>query len=169
MPANIEVKARVRDLDSLRQVAERLSDTPCQVIPQQDTFFNCPRGRIKLRELNTQHGQLVYYQRPDLPGPKHSEYSIFETDNPQGLKSILAQAFGVRGVVTKTRYVYLVGQTRIHLDQVQELGTFMELEVVLQPGQTDADGMAIAQDLMEELGIDQADLIDSAYVDLFEK
>ena len=169
MPVNIEIKARLRDFNSLQQTAALLSDTPCQIISQDDTFFNCHHGRLKLRELDPQRGQLIYYQRQDITGPKHSEYKIFETDNPAGLKMILAEAFGIHGVVTKIRYLYLVGQTRIHLDDVKGLGKFMELEVVLQPGQTDAEGQAIAENLMKCLGITDTDLIDSAYMDLIEK
>jgi predicted adenylyl cyclase CyaB len=169
MPANIEIKACVHDFPGLKRKAEQLSDTTCQVIPQEDTFFNCPHGRLKLRVLTSQHGQLVYYHRQDVTGPKHSEYQIFETDDPAALKVILAEAYGVRGVVSKVRYLYMVGQTRIHLDDVAGLGEFMELEVVLQPGQTDEQGQAIAEELMSKLGIQQGDLIDSAYMDLIEK
>jgi adenylate cyclase class IV len=169
MPANIEIKARVRDFESLKQAASIQSDTPCQVISQEDTFFNCPSGRVKLRELGAHLGQLIYYQRQDITGPKHSDYSIYETSDPALLKLILEQAYGIRGVVSKIRYLYLVGQTRIHLDDVERLGKFMELEVVLQPGQTDAEGQAIAEKLIIALGIDQADLIDSAYIDQIEK
>jgi predicted adenylyl cyclase CyaB len=169
MPVNIEIKARVRDFSALRQKAERLSNAPCQVIPQDDTFFNCPHGRIKLRELGPEHGQLVYYLRQDSAGPKHSDYKIYETDNPAGLKLILTQAYGVRGVVSKVRYLYIVGQTRIHLDDVLGLGKFMELEVVLRPDQTDKQGRAIAEDLMRKLGIQVGDLIESAYIDMMEK
>ena len=169
MPANSEIKAHVKDLDSLQQKAEQLSDAPCQVIPQLDTFFNCPRGRIKLRELSPKHGQIVYYLRENITGPKHSEYLIFETDDPLGLKRILAESYGIRGVVSKVRHLYLVGQTRIHLDDVHGLGQFVELEVVLQPGQSDAEGQSIAEDLMEKLGITPMDLIDAAYMDLIDK
>ncbi len=169
MPANIEIKARVQDFESLRHRAEQLSETPCQVIPQQDIFYNCPTGRLKLRVLDEQRGQLVYYLRQDIIGPKHSDYTIFETADPQGLKTVLGQAFGVRGVVSKVRYLYLIGQTRIHLDDVAGLGTFMELEVVLQPGQSDAQGQVIAEEIMSQLEIDDSDLIDSAYIDLLEK
>ena len=169
MPANIEIKARIHEFSQFRTVAEALSETPCQVIPQEDTFFNCPNGRFKLRVLNPQHGQIVYYHRPDLTGPKHSEYRIFETDDPGGLKSILAEAYGVRGVVSKVRYLYMVGQTRIHLDDVKGLGHFMELEVVLKPGQTDGEGEAIAKNLMQRLGVEEKDLINAAYIDLLEK
>lgn len=169
MPANIEIKARVHDFDDLQQRAELLSESSCQVIPQEDTFFNCPHGRIKLRELGSQHGQLVYYLRQDISGPKHSEYKIFETNDPTSLKLILTEAFGVRGVISKVRYLYLAGQTRIHLDDVKGLGRFMELEVVLRPDQSDQEGQAIAQNLMHQLGIQQVDLIETAYVDMLEK
>ncbi len=168
MPVNIEVKARVADFDSLRKRAEALSDTPCQVIPQVDSFFNCPDGRLKLRQLSPGHGQLVFYHRPDVSGPKHSEYHIFETDKPRDLQDILTMAFGVRGVVSKVRYLYLTGQTRIHLDDVEGLGYFMELEVVLKHGQSDNEGQAIARQLMEKLAIEEKDLIDGAYIDLLE-
>jgi predicted adenylyl cyclase CyaB len=169
MPVNIEIKARVHDFSALRQRAEQLSDAECQVIPQEDTFFNCPHGRIKLRELGPEHGQLVYYLRQDTAGPKHSAYQIFETDNPASLKLILAQAYGVLGVISKVRYLYMVGQTRIHLDDVRGLGKFMELEVVLRPDQTDAQGQAIAEELMRKLGILEGDLIEGAYMDLMGK
>lgn len=169
MPANIEIKAWVNDFKSLQQRAEELSDTPCQIIPQEDTFFNCPHGRIKLRELGPRRGQLVYYLRQDDTGPKHSEYKIFETDEPAILKLIMAEAFGIHRVISKVRYLYMIGQTRIHLDEVEGLGKFIELEVVLQFDQTDAEGQFIAKNLMHRLGIKDEDLIDTAYVDLMEK
>lgn len=169
MPVNIEIKARVCDFERLQHRAARLSDTPCQVLPQEDTFFNCPEGRLKLRESGPDQGQLIYYQRQDIAGPKHSDYKIYSTDHPAQLKFILAETYGIRGIVSKVRYLYLVGQTRIHLDDVVGLGKFMELEVVLQAGQSDADGQAIAEQLMDELGIKETDLIDSAYIDLMEK
>ena len=169
MPANIEIKARVRDFPDLRKRAEALSDTPVQVIPQEDTFFNAPRGRLKLRQLGPQHGQLVYYERDDAAGPKRSDYLLAETSDPSALKAALTAALGVRGVVRKTRYLYMVGQTRLHLDEVEGLGQFMELEVVMRPGQDDAEGQAIAHDLMTRLGVVEADLLEGAYMDLLEK
>ncbi len=82
---------------------------------------------------------------------------------------MLELAYGIRGVVRKTRYLYLAGQTRIHLDDVEGLGRFMELEVVLEEGQSDAEGQKIAEDLMSALGVERDDLIDGAYMDLLEK
>jgi predicted adenylyl cyclase CyaB len=169
MADNIEIKARVQNMNELRRRAEALSDQPCQIIPQEDIFFHTPQGRLKLRLLAPEHAQLVYYLRPDSRGPKHSEYYIFETDKADSLKGILAAAYGVRGVVRKVRYLYLVGQTRIHLDEVEGLGQFMELEVVMRPGQSAAEGEHIAQELMEKLGVRPDDLIDVAYIDLLEQ
>lgn len=169
MANNIEIKAHVWDLAALRRRAEALSDTPCQEIPQEDTFFYTPQGRLKLRQLAPDHAQLIYYLRENSRGPKNSEYHIYETDQPEQLKSILGAAYGLRGVVRKVRYLYLVGQTRLHLDEVEELGQFVELEVVLRSDQSSAQGEAIAKDLMDQLGIRTEDLIDVAYIDLLEK
>ena len=168
MPANIEIKARARDFQAIRARAEALSSTAVQVIPQVDTFFTTGKGRLKLRELGPTRAQLIYYERPDQDGPKRSDYHIFETDDPVNLKTTLSLALVARGVVRKTRYLYLVGQTRVHLDDVEGLGQFMELEVVLDPGQSDQDGQAIAEELMAQLGIEKGDLLEGAYMDLME-
>ena len=168
MPSNIEIKARVRDFDEIRRRAQELSDRPVEVIPQEDTFFSTPQGRLKLRILSGNRGQLIYYRRPDQEGPKRSDYHISHTSDPENLKRVLELAFGIRGVVRKTRYLYLVGQTRVHLDDVDRLGHFMELEVVMQEGQSDAAGQAIAEDLMASLGVERSDLLEGAYMDLLE-
>jgi predicted adenylyl cyclase CyaB len=168
MPANIEIKARVRDFPDLKRRAESLSDSPLEVIPQEDTFFVTPQGRLKLRVLAPDRGQLIYYMRPDQNGPKRSDYYIYQTSDPENLKKTLALAYGVRGVVRKTRYLYMVGQTRLHLDDVEGLGQFLELEVVMRADQSDADGQAVAHELMRKLGIESSDLIEGAYMDLIE-
>ena len=168
MPSNIEIKARVRNFEDIKFRAEKLSDTPVQVIPQEDIFFNTPHGRLKLRIL-TDHAQLIYYTRLDQEGPKRSDYHITRSEDPENLKRVLELAYGIRGVVRKTRYLYLVGQTRIHLDDVESLGQFMELEVVMADRQSDAEGQAIAEGLMASLGVEKSDLIDGAYMDLQEK
>jgi predicted adenylyl cyclase CyaB len=168
MPANIEIKARARDFNMIRSRAEKLSDTPVEVIPQVDTFFSIDKGRLKLRELDPSHAQLIYYERPDQGGPKRSDYHIFETGDPINLKTTLSLALGTRGIVRKVRYLYLVGQTRVHLDDVEGLGQFMELEVVLDTSQSDLDGQAIAENLMSQLGIDKSDLLEGAYMDMIE-
>jgi predicted adenylyl cyclase CyaB len=168
MPSNIEIKARARDFNGIRSRAEALADTAVEVIAQEDTFFMVEQGRLKLRVRNPDAAQLIYYERPDQGSPKRSDYQIFETGDPEGLKLTLARALGVRGTIRKTRYLYLVGQTRVHLDDVEGLGQFMELEVVMRPGQADADGQRIARDLMSKLGVDPSDLLEGAYMDLLE-
>jgi predicted adenylyl cyclase CyaB len=169
MPSNIEIKARVRDFEGIRRRAAAISDSECEVIPQQDTFFITPKGRLKLRELRGHPAQLIYYERPDQDGPKRSNYHLYISDDPANLKHTLALAYGIRGVVKKTRYLYLVGQTRVHIDAVDGLGQFMELEVMLREGQSDQEGEMIARDLMEILGVKPSDLLDGAYMDMLEK
>ena len=168
MPSNIEIKARARNFDKMRQRAEKLSDMPLQVIKQEDTFFNTEMGRLKLRILAVEGAQLIYYTRPDQEGPKRSDYHIYKTSDPENLKRILELTYGIRGVVRKTRYLYIVGQTRVHLDNVEGLGQFMELEVVMQAGQSDAEGQVIAEGLMTSLGVEIRDLLEGAYLDLLE-
>ena len=168
MATNIEIKARVEDFDVLKARADSISDQPVQIIPQEDTFFNTDKGRLKLRLLAPDQGYLIYYERPDQDGPKRSDYHLSKTEAPETLRDVLERALGVRGVVRKVRYVYMVGQTRIHLDEVESLGHFMELEVVMQEGQGDAEGQAVAEDLMSRLGVRQEALLEGAYMDLIE-
>ena len=168
MASNIEIKARVDDFVALQARAKSLSDQPVRVLSQEDTFFNTDKGRLKLRLLAPNQGYLIYYERPDQDGPKRSDYYLSKTEEPETLKNVLALALGVRGVVRKTRHLYMVGQTRIHLDEVDGLGQFMELEVVMQAGQSEAEGQSIAEDLMRSLGVRKEALIEGAYMDLLE-
>lgn len=169
MPANIEIKARARDFEDIQSRADELSDAPVQIIPQEDIFFNVEKGRLKLRILAPDRAQLIFYTRPDQEGPKRSDYHLTYSSDPVNLRRVLELAYGIRGIVRKTRYLYLVGQTRVHLDDVEGLGRFMELEVVLEEGQSDAEGQKIAEELMSALGVERGDLIDGAYMDLLEK
>jgi predicted adenylyl cyclase CyaB len=172
MPVNVEVKAQVEDWDALKARVEAIHEGPGQIITQEDMFFNVPQGRLKLRTLapnpGQQRAQVIYYEREDTPDPKTSTYCIAPTDDPAALRDVLTSALGVRGIVKKQRYLYQVGQTRVHLDRVEGLGTFMELEVVLQPEQTVEQGQRIARALMTKLGVADAALIQCAYIDLQE-
>jgi adenylate cyclase class IV len=166
MPSNIEIKARVLDPGHLHSLARQVSGHEPQLILQHDTFFPCPRGRLKLRQFSEDSGELIAYSRPDQTGAKLSDYRITRTSTPALLRETLSMALGTGVVVEKRRQLYLVGQTRIHCDEVAGLGHFMELEVVLRAGQTVAEGERIARDLMQALELDAADLIDGAYADL---
>ncbi|MBE7465051.1 MAG: class IV adenylate cyclase [Planctomycetes bacterium] len=168
MPSNVEIKARLRDRGGVQARAVALATEPVRVIGQEDVFFRTPKGRLKLRVFDESSGELIYYERPDQAGPKLSDYRIAPTLQPRKLQETLRMALGLRGIVKKERTLVLVGQTRVHLDRVDDLGDFMELEVVLKPGQSSADGQRIAEDLMSKLGIQGSDLIEGAYLDLLE-
>jgi len=168
MATNVEIKAKVKDMKRLKETVERLSDTPGVVLNQEDTFFHTPHGRLKLRCLAPDHGQLIFYLRADSYGPKRSDYCISTTSEPDKLKEVLAASWGVLGVVCKQRLLYKVGNTRIHLDEVDGLGQFVELEVVLAAEESTEHGQAIAKDLMSKLGIGKEDLLNKAYIDMLE-
>ena len=167
MPANVEIKARIPSVDALLPLAMALGDDEHpQLIHQDDTFFAVPHGRLKLRVFGDGSGELIAYQRSDAEGPKLSDYVISPATEPESLREALARACGLLGRVRKHRLLVLVGATRIHLDRVEGLGEFLEIEVVLQPGQSEADGEAEARALMDRLGVPAGALVSGAYLDL---
>jgi adenylate cyclase class IV len=166
MATNVEWKVRVRDLARQRELAELLADSPPDLLEQADTFFQVPYGRLKLRRFSPGHGELIHYVRPDQTGLKQSSYRLVRTDQPDALRELLAQALDVRGEVRKRRWLYLAGQVRIHLDEVEGLGTFLEVEVVLKPGQSIAEAEHIAEAFRVQLDVGKEDLIAVAYIDL---
>lgn len=108
---------------------------------------------------------LVQYARPDTFGPKLSEFDVVDVAEPAKLDRMLAASLGTIGEVNKQRYLFLYEQTRIHLDKVDKLGTFLEFEVCLRPEQTIDDGKLIANELMEKFEIEEGDLLNGAYMD----
>lgn len=166
MASNIEIKARIADLPRLEALVRAMSDGPPRTLGQRDTFFRCANGRLKLREADSGASELIWYARADVSDTKQSDYEIAPVADPAALKAVLRRALGETAVVEKTRVVFLVGQTRVHLDSVTGLGTFLELEVVLRRGQAPAEGHEIAGDLMRRLGIRDADLVATSYADL---
>lgn len=166
MARNIEIKAKVDDFSALYEKIALISDGLPDIIEQDDTFFICPHGRLKLRTLAVDRGELIFYQRPDQAGPKTSFYTLSETHDPDSLRETLTLAYGAAGRVIKQRTLFMLGQTRLHLDRVKGLGDYLEFEVVLEDSETPEQGIAIAEDLLERLGIDRQELVDQAYVDL---
>ena len=141
---------------------------PAGTAEQDDAFFRCPEGRLKLRTIRQDAAEsavLISYRRPDAAGPKTSVYRTAPVADPAALRAVLAAACGADGVVRKRRLLFLHGPARIHFDEVEGLGRFIELEVGLQEGQTEADGAAAVQDLMRRLGIGPEDLVSGAYAD----
>jgi len=166
MPSNIEIKAILRNRSTVEAVAARLSDSGPEIIYQQDIFFCCEAARLKLRILGPAQGELIRYERSDIAEVRSSRYLIARTADPQVLLDILTKTLGQTGVVKKTRTLYLIGQTRVHLDQVDGLGDFLELEVVLRPEQDEEKAKNIAGNLLANFGIEQQHLIAEAYIDL---
>lgn len=165
MAVNIEIKARPRDWAAQVKKGLALADAT-ERLAQADTFFNCANGRLKLREQRGRDHYLVFYNRADAKGPKASSYTLVPVSDAAGTKRTLARLLGVAGRVVKKRLVCHAGRTRIHFDEVQGLGRFIELEVVLRRGESAAAGRREAGRLMRELGIGAADLLAGAYADM---
>ena len=167
MPANVEIKARISSVEALLPVARALGDDEHpQLIHQDDTFFAVAHGRLKLRVFGDGSGELIHYHRSDARGPKLSDYVLAPAPEPDSLREALTRACGLLGRVRKDRILVLAGPTRIHLDRVEGLGDFLELEVVLADGQTEAEATAVARDLMARLGVQPGQLVSGAYLDL---
>ncbi|MFY3137364.1 class IV adenylate cyclase [Achromobacter xylosoxidans] len=166
MARNIEIKARLASLAAVESLAAALSGKEPVAIAQDDTFFACPDGRLKLRAFSDGTGELIFYRRADDTGPKESFYVISPTSSPDTLRDALGLAYGVIGRVRKQRLLFMAGRTRIHLDRVEGLGEFLELEVVLRDGESVEAGMAEARELLASLRITPEQLVSGAYLDL---
>lgn len=168
MPKNIEIKAQVSNLSSLQKRVEESCGKHHDLLYQRDIFYTLKKYRIKLRNVN-EKSELILYKREDTSGPKKSSYIRIPVVFPQLVHTILKTTLGIRGVVEKKRVLFFSGQTRIHLDNVENLGTFLEFEVVLDDKDSQENGISIANNLMKQLGIRKTDLISGSYIDLIEK
>lgn len=166
MPRNVEIKARIESVEAMRPRVAALAGAGPTEIAQDDTFFHCGEGRLKLRAFSAASGQLIFYRRADEAGPKESFFVVSPTAAPDSLREALALAYGVSGRVIKHRTLFLVGRTRVHLDRVEGLGDFLELEVVLDEGEPAEAGVSEAHALLALLGVEPHQLLERAYVDL---
>jgi predicted adenylyl cyclase CyaB len=169
MPRNAEIKAILADPAGPMAWAAEHADSGPDILRQDDTFFPCGEGLLKLRRFPDGSGELIHYDRSETAGPKESRYRIFRTADASELEEVLAGSLGVAGKVRKKRTLYMVGRTRIHFDEVDGLGSFLELEVVLGEDEPISAGEAVARELMEILGVNTADLIDVPYVELLRR
>jgi predicted adenylyl cyclase CyaB len=166
LPRNIELKARLKDPAAARQTAERLCGDEAEIQRQTDTYFDCAQGRLKLREIEGVGAQLIWYERPDLAEPKGSDYLLTPIPEPRVLRQALGSALGIRVVVRKTRRIYLSQNVRIHLDEVDGLGSFLEFEAVLDAQTDDAVGQLQIEELRRQFGIAAGDLLTGSYGDM---
>lgn len=165
MPVNIEIKARAADWASQLKAGRALADSEERLV-QKDTFFGISNGRLKLREQKGKGSRLIFYNREGKKGPKPSAYTLVPVKDAARTKRALTRLLGVTAKVEKRRLVCHAGRTRIHFDEVKGLGRFIELEVVLKPGEKPAAGRREAAALMKALGIRKKDLLAGAYADM---
>ena len=164
---NVELKAR--DVDPEATVARCLAigAEDHGVLSQRDTYFSRARGRLKLRERGEDGSELIAYRRPDRTEPEESSYVMAPVGAPEELVEALAAALGTTVAVAKRRRLFIWESVRIHLDEVDGLGTFLELEVLVEPGRGDlATAHEKVRRLRAELAIEDDALVAVGYADL---
>jgi predicted adenylyl cyclase CyaB len=160
----IELKATLRSLTTARDKINAMGARKQGTYRQVDMYFNVHTGRLKLREVEREPtSMLIYYDREDIPDLKESDIIILETDDPESLKAILRRSLGIMVIVTKQREIYHHEGTQIHLDRVDDLGTFIEFERPITDLPEDRKNL---EELMEKLTIEPGDLITGSYSDL---
>lgn len=163
---NVEIKARCDEPERVRRTLLAEGADFKGTDRQVDTYFRCRNGRLKLRQGRIENN-LIHYRRDDRPGPKLSRVTLCETSPDSPLTELLGQALGVLVVVEKDREIYFIENVKFHIDRVDRLGSFVEIEAI------DADGtigremlQRQCQRYMDLLGVRQNDLIDRSYSDM---
>lgn len=167
MPINIiEFKARVKDTAKLETMLKALSPAFKGDDRQIDTYFNVQHGRLKLREGRIENA-LIWYDRPNDKGTKHSKVLLYKHMQDKGLKEILTTVHGVKAVVDKQRSIYFIDNVKFHFDHVKDLGDFVEVEAI------DEDGSLGLQKLQQQcdhyaalFGLQPDDYVAVSYSDL---
>jgi adenylate cyclase class 2 len=164
----VELKAEVENLSAIRSVLIQSQSEKVGVFHQVDTYYEVPKGRFKLREVEGKtQANLIYYEREDLAKPKKNSVFILSIPNPKALKLILEKILKVKSVVDKVREIYIHEGVQVHLDTVKGLGHFIEFERVTSqnPEQQEKD-MAKLERLRVRLGISPESLKRLSYSDL---
>ena len=164
--ANIELKARFANLARGHEIANHLEAQRQPAQTQVDTYFRCERGRLKLREINSTRAELIWYCRENSAESKQSNYTLVPVADPAALKQALTGAYGEWLVVEKHREIYLWQNVRIHLDDVRQLGTFLEFEAVLSEQHVAGEGHRQLEYLTEQFELAPTDLLEGSYSDL---
>lgn len=163
---NIEIKASCSNHRKIQRILQQHHADFKGTDHQVDTYFQVPRGRLKLREGNIENF-LVFYQRDDQEGPKQSNVILYKTSPGSSLRDILVQSHDILAVVDKLREIYCIENVKFHLDTVQELGTFVEIEAI------DSDGTLGHEKLLAQCNyylklfqIPEQDLLSHSYSDM---
>ncbi len=166
MHLNVEIKARCSDPEKVRDILKEQGAEYKGLDHQIDTYFNVPRGRLKLREGNIENA-LIFYERSDQEGPKDSRVVLYSSQPGSNLKVGLMGALGALVVVDKMRHIYFIDNVKFHVDLVESLGSFCEIEAIDK--NEDIGRSRLLQqcdDYMKILGIHPTDLISCSYSDL---
>jgi adenylate cyclase, class 2 len=166
MPLNIEIKARCVDQVTIRELLRSQGADFRGTDQQTDTYFHVPHGRLKLREGNIENA-LVYYEREDQEGPKQAQVTLYPTTPGSAVKEILTKSLGVLVVVEKQREIYFIDNVKFHLDSVDGLGTFVEIEAIDKDGNIGKEKLLTqCQTFLDLFKIPQRDLLAVSYSDL---
>ena len=162
----VEVKALCSDLDRIKNILQSRDARFIGLDHQIDTYFHTHHGRLKLRE-GTIERNLIHYDRGNERGPKQSNVLLFKVEPHSALKDILARSLGIRSVVDKQREIYFIENVKFHLDRVQSLGTFVEVEAIDTAGTLGLGELKAQCQLYVELfGIHEEDFISDSYGDM---
>jgi adenylate cyclase, class 2 len=165
--ANVEVKIRCSDLAAARAAALRIGAVPHAEEAQTDTYFVTRAGRLKLREIEGAPAELIPYRRPDVAGARRSDYRVIPVPDGEGTRRLLSELLGVHRVVRKRREVLLWRNVRIHLDRVEALGSFLELEAVFDgSAESERAQRDACTHLLRELGLSHEPGIAGSYESL---
>jgi len=167
MPRNLEFKAPIHTLESALGVCRRIGARKIGVLVQTDTYFNVRKGRLKLREINGEKFELIYYKRASLKGSRYSEFEVIPVIEADKVKNVCGALFGVKIVVKKTRTLFLCKNARIHIDAVNRLGRFVEFEVLVNHGK--AQARHLMDFLIREFSFSKTTSIAGSYADLLSK
>lgn len=168
MPENFEWKARLPDWDAALRAAERVATAGPEQQRQVDTYFRAAHGRLKLRQIQTVAGEaaeLIFYERSDDRETKSSQYVRQPLAAATSWLTMLTAALGSWAVVTKRRTIFWHRHVRIHLDQVEELGNFLEFEAVLATESERAESALLVQYLIREFELTESQGIAGSYSD----
>lgn len=164
----VDLKARVPDLRAFRTKLEELGAQSVGTFHQIDTYFEIPKGRLKLRETEGEKtALLVYYERKNVAGPRGSGVFILKISSATAFKTALKRILKTRVTVDKMREIFRYQGTQVHLDTVKELGTFIEFErIVSSDAYTTSEGQRVLEKLRKELGVNPESLEKLSYSDL---
>ena len=165
MMRNLEAKFRIGDAVVARARAEAIGFSLRATLVQRDTFFAVAHGKLKLRE-EVDSAALIHYRRVHQDLLEVSDYEIVPVADPGPLHTMLAGALGVLAEIRKVRTLLMRRNVRLHLDRVEGLGCFGEIEAVMAVGEPPAVYRAEVDGILAALEIVPDNLIGKSYFEL---